>query len=73
VESSSRVHVIVLDAGHGGKDRGTIAPSGMDEKEIVLDVAQRLRGLLESAGIKVIMTRDTDDFISLPERTWSII
>ena len=70
VESSSRVHVIVIDAGHGGKDRGTMAPSGgMDEKEIVLDVAKRLRMLLEGAGIKVIMTRDTDDFISLPERT----
>jgi N-acetylmuramoyl-L-alanine amidase len=69
VESSSRVHVIVIDAGHGGKDRGTMALSGMDEKEIVLDVAKRLRALLEGAGIKVIMTRDTDDFISLPERT----
>jgi len=69
VETSSRVHVIVLDAGHGGKDRGTIASSGMDEKEIVLDVAKRLRMLLESSGIKVIMTRDTDDFISLPQRT----
>ncbi len=69
VEISSRVHVIVIDAGHGGKDRGTMAPHGMDEKEIVLDVAKRLRTLLEGAGIKVIMTRDTDDFISLPERT----
>lgn len=70
VESSSRVHVIVIDAGHGGKDLGTMSPVGvMDEKEIVLDVAKRLRMLLESAGIKVIMTRDTDDFISLPQRT----
>jgi N-acetylmuramoyl-L-alanine amidase len=70
VGSSSRVHVIVIDAGHGGKDRGTMSPSGgMDEKEIVLDVAKRLRSLLDGAGIKVIMTRDTDDFISLPERT----
>jgi N-acetylmuramoyl-L-alanine amidase len=70
VESSSRVHVIVIDAGHGGKDLGTMDPSReMDEKEIVLDVAKRLRVLLESAGIKVIMSRDTDDFISLPERT----
>jgi N-acetylmuramoyl-L-alanine amidase len=70
VESSSRVHVIVVDAGHGGKDRGTMSSSGgMDEKEIVLDVAKRLRALLEGVGIKVIMTRDTDDFISLPERT----
>ena len=70
VGSFSRVHVIVIDAGHGGKDRGTMDSSGeMDEKEIVLDVAKRLRTLLEGAGIKVIMTRDTDDFISLPERT----
>jgi len=69
VESSSRAHVIVIDAGHGGKDRGTMALSGMDEKDIVLDVAKRLRMLLEGAGLKVIMTRDTDDFISLPERT----
>jgi len=69
IESSSRVHTVVIDAGHGGKDRGTIAPFGMDEKEIVLDVAKRIRVLLESSGIKVIMTRDTDNFISLPERT----
>ncbi len=70
IGSSARVHTIVLDAGHGGKDRGTMSPyGGMDEKEIVLDVAKRLRQLLENAGIKVIMTRDTDDFISLPERT----
>lgn len=69
VESSSRVHVIVIDAGHGGRDRGTMASWGMDEKEIVLDVAKRLRALLEGAGIKVIMTRDRDDFIPLPERT----
>ncbi|MBF0512251.1 MAG: N-acetylmuramoyl-L-alanine amidase [Candidatus Omnitrophica bacterium] len=69
VESSSRVHTIVIDAGHGGKDRGTIVGSGTDEKEIVLDVAKRLEVLLENAGIKVVMTRDTDNFISLPQRT----
>lgn len=66
---SSRVHVIVIDAGHGGRDRGTMALRGMDEKAIVLDVAKRLRALLEGAGIKAIMTRNTDDFISLPKRT----
>jgi N-acetylmuramoyl-L-alanine amidase len=70
VESSSRVHVIVVDAGHGGKDLGTMDPTRqMHEKAIVLDVAKRLRALLEGAGIKVIMTRDSDEFISLPERT----
>src|SRR5580698_5584665 len=53
VESPSRVHVIVIDAGHGGKDRGTMDRNYriMDEKEIVLDVAKRLRTLLEGAGI----------------------
>src|SRR5580698_8578178 len=50
VEPSSRVHVIVIDAGHGGKDRGTMDPAGeMDEKKIVLDVAKRLKDLLEGA------------------------
>jgi len=70
IAGSSRVHVVVIDAGHGGKDLGTMSSSGgMNEKEIVLDVAKRLRELLESAGVKVIMTRDTYVFISLPERT----
>src|SRR5580698_5318786 len=46
IESSSRVHTIVIDAGHGGKDLGTMAPSGMNEKDIVLDVAKRLKVLL---------------------------
>jgi N-acetylmuramoyl-L-alanine amidase len=70
VVSSSRVHAIVIDAGHGGKDLGTMDPARqMHEKAIVLDVARRVKALLESAGIKVIMTRDSDDFIPLPERT----
>ena len=46
-----------------------MAPHGMDENDIVLDVAKRLKVLLEGAGLKVIMTRDIDDFISLPQRT----
>ena len=68
VESSSRVHTIVIDAGHGGKDHGTMA-SSVNEKDIVLDIAKRLKMLLEGAGIKVTLTRDVDKFISLPERT----
>jgi len=69
IEGSSRVHTIVIDAGHGGRDHGTTFFPGMKEKEMVLDIAKRLRGLLDGAGIKVIMTRDTDEFISLPQRT----
>src|SRR6202000_2227298 len=47
IESSSRVHTVVIDAGHGGKDLGTMAPYGMNENDIVLDVAKRLRMVLE--------------------------
>ncbi|MCC6543363.1 MAG: N-acetylmuramoyl-L-alanine amidase [Nitrospirae bacterium] len=61
---------IVIDAGHGGKDPGAIGRSGLKEKDIVLDVALRLRKLVkEKLGVNVIMTRDTDVFIPLEERT----
>jgi N-acetylmuramoyl-L-alanine amidase len=59
--------IIVVDAGHGGKDPGTIG-SNTNEKTIVLSVAQKLKEKLESAGAKVIMTRDDDTFISLEGR-----
>lgn len=64
-----RVHTVVLDPGHGGKDPGAQGPSGSREKEIVLDIAKRIKVLLEGAGIKVVMTRSGDEFISLPQRT----
>ncbi len=69
VVSSSKIRTVIIDAGHGGKDRGTSASFGMTEKEIVLDIVKRLKMLLDEAGIKVIMTRDTDEFITLPQRT----
>ncbi len=59
---------IVIDPGHGGKDPGTMGRSGLKEKTVVLDIAQRLKKELEGAGIKVMMTRDSDKFISLEER-----
>jgi N-acetylmuramoyl-L-alanine amidase len=59
---------VVLDAGHGGKDPGTMRGS-IREKDIVLDVVLRLGKLLEQqSGIKVIYTRKTDVFIELRER-----
>lgn len=67
--TASRVHTIVVDAGHGGRDTGALGISGTKEKDVVLDIAKRLKGLLEEAGFKVIMTRTRDEFISLPERT----
>ena len=60
---------IVIDAGHGGHDPGARA-NGLNEAELVLDVAVRLQKLLErQPGIDVTMTRDTDVFIPLEERT----
>ena len=61
--------LIMIDPGHGGKDPGAIGKSGLQEKEAVLDIAQRLKKLLEAAGVKVMMTRKDDTFISLQERT----
>ena len=61
---------IVIDPGHGGHDTGTIGPTGLEEKNVVLDVALRLRKLLEqNTGCEVIMTRSDDTFIPLEERT----
>lgn len=59
---------IVIDAGHGGHDPGAKA-RGIEEAELVLDVALRLEALLKDAGVEVIMTRRTDTFVALEERT----
>lgn len=61
-------HTIVLDPGHGGYDTGARAKKGMHEKSLTLDVAQRLKPLLEKEGFNVVMTRDRDCFIPLEER-----
>jgi N-acetylmuramoyl-L-alanine amidase len=61
---------IVVDAGHGGHDTGTIGPNGLMEKDLVLDVALRLGRMLETRlGADVIFTRDDDTFIPLETRT----
>jgi N-acetylmuramoyl-L-alanine amidase len=61
---------VVLDPGHGGHDVGTHGPSGLYEKDLVLDVAQRLGALLEERlGSDVVYTRSDDTFIALEERT----
>ena len=61
---------IVVDAGHGGHDTGTIGPHGLQEKDLVLDVALRLGKLLEKKlGAEVVYTRDDDTFIPLETRT----
>jgi N-acetylmuramoyl-L-alanine amidase len=61
--------LVVLDPGHGGIDTGTKAPSGECEKDIVLDVALRLRERIEKSGkYRVLMTRSDDTFIPLADR-----
>ncbi len=61
---------IVIDAGHGGHDSGTLGPGGIEEKDVVLDVALRLGKLLKQRlGADVIYTRDDDTFIPLETRT----
>jgi N-acetylmuramoyl-L-alanine amidase len=59
---------IVIDPGHGGHDPGAKA-RGLTEADLVLDVALRLEKLLKDAGVDVVMTRRTDAFVSLEERT----
>src|SRR2546423_5181815 len=59
---------VVIDAGHGGHDRGGIAGQRVDEKTMNLDVAQRLKAVLQSSGYRVVMTRDSDVFIPLGTR-----
>lgn len=62
---------IVIDPGHGGHDTGTISSNGMREKDLVLDVARRLRGYIKHnyPDVEVILTRDGDRFVALEERT----
>jgi N-acetylmuramoyl-L-alanine amidase len=61
---------VVIDAGHGGKDPGAIGPSGLIEKDVVLDIAKRLRDLMhQEPRWRVTLTRDTDVFLPLEERT----
>ena len=63
------VHKIALDAGHGGDSLGTRTPLGLLEKDITLDIARRLRGLLEAGhGFEIVMTRQDDSAVSLAER-----
>jgi N-acetylmuramoyl-L-alanine amidase len=59
---------VVIDAGHGGQDRGGIPGQRVPEKVMTLDTAWRLQRLLEAAGFRTVMTREGDYFVSLPQR-----
>jgi N-acetylmuramoyl-L-alanine amidase len=68
--SAEPLRAIVLDAGHGGHDTGATGPGGLTEKDLVLDVTKRVARLVEDRlGIKVLLSRDGDHFVTLKDRT----
>lgn len=70
LDRSSLITKIVLDPGHGGHDPGAVGPNGVYEKDIVLDIALRVKKLFqENKSIMVFLTRETDVFVPLEERT----
>lgn len=62
------VRKVAIDPGHGGESLGTHTPQGLVEKDLTLDIAARLRKLLETEGFETVMTRRTDQDVSLEER-----
>lgn len=69
-QTISKIRRIVIDPGHGGHDPGAVGPSGIQEKDVVLAIGLRLKELFrEELGVDVVMTRSTDVFIPLEERT----
>ena len=68
VKSAQKKHVVVIDAGHGGKDPGCIGKNGTREKDVVLSVAKKLRAKLDVAGFKTVMTRTDDTYLKLARR-----
>lgn len=70
VKNRWRMDTVILDAGHGGKDGGTVGKYGTKEKDIVLDITKRVGMMLEkNTRTNVIYTRDEDVFIPLWKRT----
>jgi N-acetylmuramoyl-L-alanine amidase len=61
--------LVMIDPGHGGYDPGTQSSSGVLEKDLALQIATRLKSSLAARGIRAELTRSTDEFISLSERT----
>jgi len=70
VKDRWRLDTVVLDAGHGGKDPGSLGKYGTKEKDVVLDITKRVGRLLEkNTNINVVYTREEDVFIPLIKRT----
>lgn len=63
-----KVRRVVIDAGHGGHDTGTVGAGGTREKDVALAIAQKLRTVLTEQGLEVVLTRESDKFVRLEER-----
>ena len=61
-------NTVVLDAGHGGHDRGGIPGQRVSEKALALDMTLRVNAILKAHGMRTVLTRKSDVFVSLPER-----
>jgi N-acetylmuramoyl-L-alanine amidase len=61
--------VIVIDPGHGGTETGAKGPGGTLEKDVTISIARKLKGIIESTGTRVILTRDGDQVVALDDRT----
>lgn len=66
--TAARKYIVVIDAGHGGKDPGCIGKGGTREKDIVLSVARKLKNKLDANGFKTFLTRSDDRYLKLAER-----
>lgn len=66
--TNTKQRIIVIDAGHGGKDPGCIGKGGTQEKTVVLSVAKKLKNTLTASGYKTYLTRSTDVYLKLGER-----
>ena len=64
-----RVHTVVVDPGHGGKDPGAIGQGGLREKDVNLSIARALASKLDERGFEVVLTRDDDRTLTLEDRT----
>ncbi len=64
-----RVHTVVVDPGHGGRDPGATGIGGLREKDVNLSIAKKLAARLEDRGFEVVLTRDRDRTLTLEERT----
>ena len=67
-KKSAQQHIIVIDAGHGGKDPGCIGRNGTKEKTVVLSVAKKLKTKLDANGYKTYLTRSNDTYLKLADR-----